>query len=136
MNKHIKISAIIMLSVLCTTSMAANRFIIKYKSDSDNMNINAVYEENKDTNKIKSPQVKKLADKKIIDLSQQAEKSGNKPNKIKESHVLFNGAFVIILDSDLDKNQTKDFIDSVKEDNSVEYIEEDRVVKITHNKLK
>lgn len=132
MNRYIKINIIIIFSFLCATSIAANRFIIKYKLSDANMYTGATYEKDISANKIRNHSTKKLSDEEIMLLSKKAARAGNKANKVTESHSMITGAVVIILNNDLDKNQTKNFIDSVREDNSVEYIEEDRVVRIAH----
>lgn len=125
MKKYIKISIAIIFCFLCTVSIAANRFIIKYKSNDNNTNISTT-----------NYSVKKIPAEKIIILSRKAEQAGDKTNKIIRSYVLATGAFVIILDKDLDKNQTENFINSVKEDNDVKYIEEDKVMKMARSKQK
>jgi len=138
MNKYIKISAIIFFGFLFTTSMAATRFIIKYKSlDNDSTDISSTHKDDTETDKIKSHPIKKIPTEKLAILSDKAKQAtGGIINNVRNSYAIATGAFVIILDKNLDKNQTKNFIDSVKEDNDVKYIEEDRIMKIAHNKLK
>jgi len=106
MNKHIKIITVISIFALSTTSMAINRFIVKY-------NPNAITDSTEKTNY----------------LSQKARKVGNQENQARISRTLVTGAHVVILDNHLNEDEAKAFIEEAKENNDIEYIEEDRILK-------
>lgn len=118
MSTYIKISTLIVLCIFCNTSMAVNRFIVKYKANS-----NKITETDK-------PLLKKSPNEKIHHLSQKSSEAGGKENQAIISHNVAAETHVVILDNHLDKEQANKFITSVQEDSSVEYIEEDRIVKI------
>ena len=50
--------------------------------------------------------------------------------QVEDRHSLATGAHVIVLSENLDEIQTEQFINSVEQDASIEFIEEDQVVKI------
>lgn len=99
MKTFIRLCLSIIACSLGVSAMATNRFIVKYKQ-----------------NKFQ------VAEKKIGEL---LKKIGV---QVENSYVLPTGAHVIILNKDLDKKQTEQFINSFKQDDSIEYIEEDQII--------
>ena len=99
------ITALIASYWSCLVATAADRFIIKYKlSDTQN-----AY----------------LSEEQLAALS----KAANNVQVI-ELQPLATGAHVIALDKDLDEAKTKKFIRNVEQDSSIDYIEENEIIKI------
>lgn len=110
MKTFIKISlTVIACCGLCTSAMAANRFIVKYKT------VGTPSQEQLDA-------LSKAAAAIVADV------------KASCRNTLGTGAQVIILSKKLDRKQIEQFISSVKQDKSIAYIEEDRIMQTTEEK--
>ncbi|CAL7963464.1 exported hypothetical protein [Gammaproteobacteria bacterium] len=124
MKAFTKISLTILACCLCMSAMAANRFIIKYKpSESQTSFLEAAVDKKKAEAEIRAQMMEKISNEKIDALSKAV---GIPGVQAKESHPLATGAHVIILSNQLDEKQTEQFISTVKQDTSVEYIVEDK----------
>jgi len=128
MKTFIKISLTILACGLCISAMAANRFIIKYKLNEAQISFLSAHsgaDEKKAKAQIRAQMMEKISKEKIDALSKAA------GVQAEDSHALATGAHVITLSEHLDEKQTEQFISNVKQDNSVEYIEEDKTAKVS-----
>ena len=136
MNTYIKTTIAIVLFSLCIPTMAANRFIVKYKLNESQLaflSSHSGVDAKAAKEKIREELMEKLSKEQLDVLSKAVDKLNtlSTANKIQvtDSHSLGTGAHVIKLSEDLDKTQTEQFIHNVEQDNSIEFIEEDKIVK-------
>ena len=125
MKTFIKTGLIIFTCGLCMSAMAANRFIVKYKpteAQTSYLLARSGIDEKKAKAQIREQMMERISKEKVDALSRAA------GVQVKDSHAIATGAHVIILNGHLDEKQTEQFIRNVKQDNSIEYIEEDLVV--------
>ncbi|CAL7963461.1 hypothetical protein GAMM_40286 [Gammaproteobacteria bacterium] len=122
MKAFIKTCLMIFACGLYVSAIATNRFIIKYKPNESQTSFLLAHG-GADENKAKTEMMEKISNEKIDTLSKAV---GIPGVQARDSHPLATGAHVIILSKYLDEKQTEQFISTVKQDNSVEYIEEDK----------
>ena len=127
MKIFIKISLTILACSLCMSAMAANRFIIKYKPNESQTSF-LLEHEGADKKKARAHIRTQMMEGKISNEKRDVLSTASRV-RAKHSHSLATGAHVITLSEHLDKKQTEQFISNVKQDNSVEYIVEDKIAK-------
>ncbi len=123
MNTYIKATITIILFGLCTSTMAEDRFIVKYKlseAQKDFLSSHRGAEAKKAEARIREELMEKLSKEQLAALSAAAKV------RVTDWFSLANGAHVITLSEDLDKTQTEQFIHDVEQDNYIEFIEEDK----------
>jgi hypothetical protein len=124
MKTFVKISLIIFMCCVCAPAIAASRFIIKYKPNEAQAAFLLAHrgiDEKWAKAQIRVQMMGNLSQEKIDVLSKAA------GAQAKDFQALCTGSHVIMLSKDLDEKQTRQFIRNVQQDNSVEYIEEDKI---------
>ena len=127
MNTYIKTIITLIMFSLCTTTMAANRFIVKYKLNESQKSFLSSHsgDDAKEARaKIREELMEKLSKEQLDALSVVAKV------QVTYSRPLANGAHVITLSKDLDETQTEQFINTVEQCNDIEFIEEDKIQQI------
>ena len=132
MNKYLKIIAAVTLYSCCLSTMAAEKFIVKYKLTEDQKTNLQRSNPNISTQEFKAliaeELMKKLSTEQLAALSAAATKAKGKTSEPIEVMDLRpvggGGAHVILLGEDLDKSQTERFIEEVKKIDLIENIEE------------
>lgn len=118
-----KIGLVLISCCVYTTTMAANRFIIKYKPTEPQARLLA--KGGKSAKTARAQMIQPLSRSKLAKLSNI---SGS---HVTELHAIATGAHVIILDKDLNPEQTQELIKNIEQDSNIAYIEEDRLLKPT-----
>ncbi len=131
MGKSAYLTIIVTIAICysCTSTLAADRFIVKYKLSESQKKILSLHG-NLDSNEAISTELRKKLSAEQLDV---LSKSANEANALSsitnirttDLRSLTSGSHVIILSEDLDEIQTDRFIRIVEQDNSIEYIEED-----------
>ena len=129
MNKHIKNIIAVVLCGLCMPAMATDRFIVKYKLNETQkafLSSHRGVDIKKAESQIRKELMEKLSKEQLDVLSKAADVKITTKIQVIDSHSLATGAHVIILSEDLDAIQTEQFIHNVKQNDNIEYIEEDK----------
>jgi len=129
MNTYIKTTLTIALCGLCMSAMAVDRFAVKYKLNESQkafLSSSSGADKKQAEELVIKELMEKLSKEQLDALSKAADVKPGTKVQVTYSHPLATGAHVITLNEDLDETQTKRFIHNVEQDNSIEFIEEDK----------
>lgn len=124
MNTYIKNAITTILFGLCMPTMAADTFIVKYKLNETQkafLSSQGVTDTKRVNAKTRELLMEKLSKERLDALSAAAE------TQVTDLRSLATGAHVIKLSQDLNEIQTEQFINSVKQYNDIDFIEENKI---------
>ena len=133
MNAYIRSIITIALCGLYMSAMAVDRFAIKYKlneSQKTFLSSHSGADKEQAEEQVIKQLMENLSKDQLDALSKAADVKPGAKVQVIYSHPLATGAHVITLSEDLDETQTEQFIHNVKQDNNVEYFEEDKEVMV------